>query len=58
MAVVTSTQEQRRVAEAARRVGGYENLARLAQEKRQAPRDAKVTYDPEANRWTYLPKKA
>lgn len=57
MPVVTSTQEQRRVAEAARRVGGYDQLARLAQEKRSAPLDSKVTYDHGAERWTYLPQK-
>lgn len=53
MGIVTSTEEQRRVAEAARRVGGYDQLARLAGEKRAAGAAAKLTYDQTAGRWTY-----
>lgn len=36
MGIVTSLAEQRRVSDAARRVGGYEQLVRLATEKRAA----------------------
>lgn len=57
MGIVTSTQEQRRVAEAARRVGGYDQLARLAGEKRAAGAQAKLTYDQAAGRWTYSPSR-
>lgn len=56
MSIVTSTQEQRRVAEAARRVGGYDQLTRLANEKRKAGADAKLTYDKAESRWTYTAK--
>lgn len=58
MGIVTSTEEQRRVAEAARRVGGYEQLTRLANERRVAGAGAKLTYDQDERRWTYSAKKA
>ncbi len=53
MAVLTSTQDQIRVAAAARKVGGYEELARLSREKISAGRDAVLT-SADDGRLTYL----
>lgn len=42
MAVLTSTRDQIRVAAAARKVGGYEELVRLSQERQAAGPNAKL----------------
>lgn len=57
MAVLTSTQDQNRVAAAARKVGGYEELDRLSREKIAAGKDAKLTRTDDG-RLTYKPKTA
>lgn len=52
MSVVTSPREQRRIAEAARKVGGYDELARLADEWRKAiKRGDTVKFDPTIKGW-------
>jgi hypothetical protein len=53
MAVVTSISEQQRVADAARKVGGYEQLVRLAREKQAAGANAKLVKDNDTGQWTY-----
>jgi len=53
MGVVISLAEQRRVADAARRVGGYDQLVRLAKEKRAAQPGAKLVRNAATGQWTY-----
>ena len=52
MAIVTSRKDQKRVADAARRVGGYDQLLRLAGEHRQAKGDGKLLKDAQG-RWSF-----
>lgn len=56
MAVLTSTRDQMRVAAAARKVGGYGELARLSREKIAAGKGGVLTKDANG-RWTYLKAK-
>lgn len=52
MSVVTTPREQRRIAEAARKVGGYDELARLSDEWRRAiARGDRVRFDEVAKEW-------
>jgi hypothetical protein len=57
MAVLTSTKDQIRVAAAARKVGGYEELARLSREKIAVGRDAVLTREADGT-LSYKPKPA
>lgn len=53
MAVLTTTKDQNRVAAAARKVGGYENLVRLTQERQAAGPGAVVRRDARTGEWGY-----
>ena len=56
MAVLTSTRTQNRVAAAARKVGGYEELVRLSRERYSAGEGAALIRTADG-RWTYLKAK-
>jgi hypothetical protein len=53
MAVLTTTREQNRVAAAARKVGGYENLVRLSKEAHAAGPGGVLRRDPRTGEWSY-----
>ena len=51
MTTMTTRRDQRDIAAAARRVGGYDELLRLANERRRLP-DSTVTRDAATGRWS------
>lgn len=53
MAVLTTTRDQNRVAAAARKVGGYENLVRLSKEAHAAGPGGVVRRDARTGQWAY-----
>lgn len=54
MATITTTREQRETADAARRVGGYRELVRLAAERRRKGAGSTVVRNSENGRWSVL----
>jgi hypothetical protein len=50
---MTTTRDQNRVAAAARKVGGYDILLRLARERLSAPAGSVPVRDRQTGEWTY-----
>lgn len=53
--ILTTTRDQNRVAAAARKVGGYQALVRLARERLSAPAGSVPVRDKRTGQWRYDP---
>lgn len=51
MSMTTTRRDQRETAAAARRVGGYSELVRLAAERRRQGSGSKIIRDPQTGQW-------
>jgi hypothetical protein len=54
MTTITTKKEQRETASAARKVGGYSALVRLAAEKSKQGKDSAVRRDAKSGQWTVV----
>jgi len=54
MSTITTRKEQRDTASAARKVGGYSALVRLAAEKSKQGKDSTIRRDEKSGRWTVV----